>query len=150
MLMPYKSIIKFDFFIEILDNYEMIRVSNVVYVIEFENGIKVGWARELNSRLNDYIYPWTVPIKSVHYVQTPFPQYVESKIKARLRHKFNHSWSTEFIAGGNLEEVLNELRRVMHHRPQHIQGSKFSYKVEKLERSFIPRIQVRYPSKNFK
>jgi hypothetical protein len=90
-----------------------------LYVIQFENGIKIGIGSNLKARLESYKYPWCRPIISMICYKHPNPQAKELSLKHAFK---NHmaSGTKEFIVNVPLESVINFIETDGFYRPNEV------------------------------
>jgi len=105
-----------------------------VYVIEFDNGIKIGRTNNLMNRIDHYKSPWCRPIKSIWIMECCWPDYAEASIKSFLKENITSDNSTEFITNTPLERVLNVVEGSQFKRPKltRIHKSFFNKKLHRI------------------
>ena len=80
-----------------------------VYVIEFHNGIKVGMAKNIQSRLKAYRSPWIRPIVNIQCYKTPNPAYLEKRILKKYSKLIIAAGSSEFVSGTTFEHMVKAI-----------------------------------------
>lgn len=77
-----------------------------IYVIEFDNGIKFGMSKHIQSRLSNYEAPWVrEPIQYQCYKSKSAPS-LENLIKTTFQKNITFANSREFISGVSFNDVL--------------------------------------------
>ena len=74
------------------------RIESVkcLYIAEFDNGCKIGMTKNLKSRVNEYLKPWSRVLLGVKVLQCDNPAEVEKHLKVCFRsHRMGNS--TEFF-----------------------------------------------------
>lgn len=82
-----------------------------VYVLAFDNGIKIGMAKNLCSRMKHYQSPWIREIKKAAYYATANPGLLEHKLKNQFARCIVNTNSTEFILGMSFEYLVRDIER---------------------------------------
>lgn len=83
-----------------------------VYLIEFDNGIKVGMAKSIRIRLESYAKPWVRPIKNIACYRTTQALALESQIKRRFSRSRGHTpGSSEFLIATTFNFVKSEIEK---------------------------------------
>lgn len=83
--------------------------GSAVYVLEFDNGIKIGMAKNLVNRLKNYRSPWTRKIMRGAYFKSLAPNILEKFLKTKFKH-FTEEGSTEFLYQITFEEIVNFIK----------------------------------------
>lgn len=104
-----------------------------IYIIEFEEGIKIGMSDQLNEKVKTYKNPWIKPIKSIHTLECQFPQYVKNQIKFVLEFKM------DYMPGAELDSVLDTAYKVRLASPKGIIIDSYFYNknIECMEEDLI-------------
>ena len=87
--------------------------KTILYILQFETGIKVGITNDFQRRLKEqYLNPWCQSItKSVCFPDLSFPIEVEKKLKQYYRDKTNDG-STEFFTKVSMWDIIRKTREV--------------------------------------
>ncbi len=75
-----------------------------VYIVEFENGVKVGMSEDIPRRLLAYKSPWCIPIKDIKTIKCAGVREA-LKLEKFVLSLFTHKIG-EFIPGATALEVL--------------------------------------------
>jgi len=68
-----------------------------LYIVEFENGCKVGMTKNMKARIAEYLKPWSRPVLSASIVECENPLEIEGHLKRVFRKK-RLGRSTEFFS----------------------------------------------------
>ena len=47
-----------------------------VYVVVFENGVKIGHSNDIKKRIVEYKKPWCYSIETIYYIKTQYNKYI--------------------------------------------------------------------------
>lgn len=85
-----------------------------IYIIQFDNGIKIGISKNINSRMHGvYRSPWVREIKQVKVYAHNNPRHLEQAVINRFKSNIVNN-SKEFITGVEFDEVCSYIRSVFH------------------------------------
>jgi len=76
-----------------------------LYIVEFENGIKIGISNNVHERLESYKKPWCRPIVNSFIVECQCPIQLELRIKKQFKKSITYNESTEFITGVTVDII---------------------------------------------
>ena len=86
--------------------------KTVLYVLQFDTGIKIGITNNLKHRLTSYDRPLCKPIRfGVVYPDFSNPKLVEKEVKSNLRSHCKSN-SPEYFQDIKFKEVLRNIREV--------------------------------------
>lgn len=80
-----------------------------VYLIKFENGLKIGMSNDIIQRLEMYKSPWMKKILKIWYVECQNPKIVETKIKEDYKKFIKSPKSSEFLTDIHEEEIIRSM-----------------------------------------
>lgn len=108
----------------------MIHPIKCVYLVLFDNGIKIGMTSNLKNRIQTYKQAWCRPIKEIWYMESQYPRIVEeSLLKHFKKNRINkHS---EFIINISIEEAIKILNGPLKRSPDPIMILSSYYKNKK-------------------
>ena len=78
-----------------------------IYLIEFNNGIKVGHSNNCLERIRTYLSPWCREIINAYYLECHYPKLVEKQVLNRYKRNIKTEYSTEFITDVSLKELMD-------------------------------------------
>lgn len=81
-----------------------------VYLIEFENGVKIGKTTNFMRRFREYNRPWMHKIINIWFLKTKHLDEIEQKIKDQ--YFIYSSKSTEFFPREKTKEILQTLQHI--------------------------------------
>ena len=103
-----------------------------VYVVVFENGVKIGHSNDIKKRIVEYKKPWCYSIETIYYIETQYNKYIEAQIK-KMENVFTIENSTEFADIKHLQHILKELKLIRNWRPDKVCLSPNVSKIKVLE-----------------
>lgn len=77
-----------------------------LYIIKFNNGVKIGVASNIKKRINSYRSPWCRDFEAIAVYQTSNPIYIENILKERFRLSTKPG-SNEFFYDVDFEKIVN-------------------------------------------
>lgn len=83
------------------------------YVLEFDNGIKVGVSDNFDERLKTYRSPWIRDIISSYFLETGDCYHIERQMTKFFKKNITTNHSYEFISGVNVQDVIDTLKSIM-------------------------------------
>jgi hypothetical protein len=87
------------------------RLGEFVYLLQFEDGVKVGFTTNPVRRRTTYETPWTQPIINDFLFQHSNAAEIEREIKRRFK-KYAHPKSKEFFVGLSFEELKSAISQI--------------------------------------
>lgn len=88
-----------------------------LYLVEFDNGIKIGISSKLRGRLEEYKHPWCRDIKRVKCFKTKQSRALEKLLKKTFKRYIAHKNSTEYIINCSMENILSFIKRNRYYKP---------------------------------
>lgn len=90
----------------------MVEKISCVYLLEYSDGIKIGMSSDFIARLKNYLKPWAKDVLSVHYVERPYPRYLEALMLDHFKDSIEYRSSTEYVVGLSINILLWQLERI--------------------------------------
>jgi len=82
--------------------------GSALYVLKFEQGVKIGIAKNLVNRLKYYYTPWSRPIIDTCFFKTLTPSTMELEIKRKYAH-ITEEGHTEYFKEDVFLEILQHI-----------------------------------------
>jgi hypothetical protein len=101
-----------------------------IYLIQFNNGIKIGMAKNCPKRIQSYKSPWIKSILRAEFISCQFPALVENTLKQWFTYNIISDNSTEFITGIQYEKVKEIATKFIFSKPEHTEINRYFKKVK--------------------
>ncbi len=83
-----------------------------IYFLKFHDGIKIGMAKNLRRRLDQYNKPWIKPVLEVKCYRTKQAAALEHLFKQEFSHAiYTKDRSYEFLVGHSFEHVIGKVEK---------------------------------------
>lgn len=77
-----------------------------IYVLKFDNGIKIGMAKNICNRVKHYESPWIREVQQQAFYKTRNPLALELFLKRHFKRSIVTHNSSEFLVGNTFEYVV--------------------------------------------